>query len=224
MKSKVATVVPDHYKVMDVILNYIIFDNPVPPPLQSKKYYKLVDGIVNAINAEDENLMIFFEAAITTVLQDKLTANNLVDIVKCYQCSNEKIVINKLFDLQKNSYSFALQNFPTDLSDKELANTLLVRRFFPVQIFTFLANRFAAILTQVEITDQGNITKDNYEHLKFICQQLFDVSLIIDFTTADLFSCDRSQHNFFSDTDRRNYQQWVKYELENQPKFTINIY
>lgn len=222
MKSKVATAEKD---VMEIILNQLLFgrdgwrndkDN------QTKIQEKLL-SVFTKLDKHPEQVIIFLEDFITELLQDKLITNDLVEIVRIYQYSKDQLIMHRLVDRQKKVYSFKFQNFPIDLTDTEIANTLIIRRFVPVQIFTFLLNRLFSVISHIHISVEKTISKEQYQFLMAVCNDNYDVPDLIRITSCICLLNDRSFHNFFTEQDAEDYKQWIASEIEKQPKYTIKL-
>ena len=222
MKSKAATAKKD---VMEIIFNYFLFgseDGQSDYNNQIKVQEKLISAI-KKLDEHPEQLIIFLENFITELLQDKLITEDLVEIVRIYQYSRDQLIIHKLVDRQKKLYSFKFQNFPTDLTDLEIANTLVVRRFVPVHIFTFLLNRFLKIIAFLHVNDDKKISVEQYQFLLAVYKDYYDVPELIEITSCSLLMGDRSEQNFFTKQDAEDYKQWIKLEIGKQPKYTIKL-
>lgn len=225
MKSKSNIIESNGFQVMDVIFNYLLFGCVVPlrENTDSYKLQKNLISIINDLEKHPEKVIVFLEKAITEILQDKLKAEDLVDVVKIYQYSNDKLIIHRLIDRQKKIYSFKFQNFPTDLTDQEIANTLIVRRFLPVHIFTFLLNRFLVAISFIYVGNGDTISQEQYQTILAVYKAYYDVPELIRITSIATLLQDRSDQNFFTEQDEQDYKKWIKSEIEKQPKYSINL-
>lgn len=222
MKSKVATAEID---VLEIILNQFLFgrDNWRNDNSNQAKIQDKLVSVIKKLDKHPEQVIIFLEDFITDLLQDKLLTEDLVKIVRIYQFSKDQLIIHRLVDRQKKKYSFRFQNFPIDLPESEIANTLLVRRFVPVQIFTFLLNRLLNVISFVHIGDEKKISEEQYKFLMAVCKDNYDVPDLIRITSYTRLLPDRSDHNFFTEQDAQDYKNWIRSEIEKQQKHTIKL-
>ena len=222
MKSKVTTAEKD---LMEIILDHFLFGGKGWQSDDNNRA-KIQYGLLSAIKKLDkdpEQLIVFLETFITELLQDRLIWGDLVEIVRIYQDSSDHLIIQRLVDRQKKLYSFKFQNFPINLTDLEIANTLVVRRFVPVHIFTFLLNRFLKVIAFLNVDDNKKISVEQYQFLLAVYKDYYDAPDLIKITSCARLLCDRSHNNFFTEQDAEDYKMWIRSEIDKQPKYTIKL-
>jgi len=219
MKSKSNTGERDHFQILDVMLNHFLYGKS-----ERFAHYKVknsLSAVLNELELHPEKAIVYLDKFVTELLQENLNTQEILALVKLYQCSEDKIIINKLISQQKKSYPFKFQNFPMDLTDEEITNTLLQRRFVPVHIFTFILNRFFNVISFLHVSNEKTISVDQYNFLLALCYNNYDVPELSKNSSMIELLCHRSNQNFFTEQDAQDYKSWIKSEIDKQPRYNL---
>jgi hypothetical protein len=230
MTSLLPENVDKHYHVIEKLLNSFLFDSFEIPYTEEQKlplHKEFYDLYLKCGQGEDilhsDIAFNFYEMKIIKFLQENLTNVEIADVTKCYNESHAKVLIHRLNDMQKKSYSFGIQYSPQDLSDQEICNLLFARRFVPINIFTYISNLFGDLFALVRhFGGEESVDRANYTTLVEFYTFNYEIPQLVAKAESGIFDHQRSGDIFSSDYDISMYQEWIKSIAQKQIYKIIN--
>jgi hypothetical protein len=156
---------------LEKFINNLLFNNIQLPELLSDDSYPLGERITtryyfpddDPATADAEWGMRQFENAITSFSWENKHKKAREEIVKVYESSAAKNIIQDLIENQKTSYiDYDLS--PLDLNDEDIKFAFVETFIVPIHIKSFLSNHFADIFQEYNFENK-TIPKAQYDNL-----------------------------------------------------------
>lgn len=156
---------------LEKFINYLLFNSIELPKLSSDDSYPLGEYITKRFRFPDDDPetadaewgMRHFENTITSFSWENKYKNVRNEIVKSYENSEAKNIIQDLIEKQKTSY-VNYDSSPLDLNDEDIKFAFVEMSIVPLHIKAFLSNHFADIFQEYNF-EIKTIPKTKYDHL-----------------------------------------------------------